>query len=316
MKMLCRVWLLSLTALSAPEAFCQDDGYDPAYRYSVTELQEDFRFLKDRLEQLHPNLYLYTPKKLIDSLFRTCYDYIIMPMSQMQFYRLIVLFNPLIGDGHTQILPSERIRNYFNQHGRFFPFYVVVNGTKLFVKMNCSADRSIPEGAQVISINGMHGSIIVSQLLYRLNRDGYNRTYPQWILDNYFTEYYGFLYGHPDSFSIVYQLGNGPRQESIVEALSKDSIKIYRQAKYAGRDAGKGEKKGIVLDINKRKDFATLGIKSFDQEMLQRLYGQNFDSTIQEMLMRIHDAHVSRLILDIRNNQGGILNRQSVCFRI
>ena len=256
------------------------------------------------LERTHPDLYLYTPATELNLFFDSLYKSIVKPMAETEFYNLITLLNSKIKDGHTMFLPGERTTDYYNQNGRFFPFDVVISNGRLYVNMNCSANTLIKDGAELISLNGIKTADIINQLLIRQIRDGDNQTYPVWILTNYFKEYFSFSFGHPDSFSITYKTGNTERQATI-NALSKDSIKYYRQAKYSNRILSANEKKGIILEINKQLNVATLSVKSFDNDILKSVYKQNFNSTIKEMFNHIYNEHVRNLILDVRNNQGG-----------
>ncbi|MEJ7677870.1 MAG: S41 family peptidase [Segetibacter sp.] len=171
--------------------------------------------------------------------------------------------------------------------------------------MDCSADTSIKEGAEILSINGISAGDITSQLLERQIRDGKNRTYPIWILTNYFKEYLSFSFGHPATFTITYKLENSDPQTVNVNSLSKDSIRFCRQAKYANRASLTKEKQGILLEMNKQLSSAVLCIKSFDNDVLKSVYKQDFDSAVQKVFIQISNAHIQNLILDIRNNQGG-----------
>ena len=299
-----RLSLFLLTVLPALTGFCQGSNYDPSYRYSVNDLQTDFRFLKTNLEKTHPNLYSYTPKAEFNLLFDSLYKSITRPMTETEFYNLITLLNSKIKDGHTMFLPGQAALDYSNQNEKFLPFYVIISGDKLYVNMNCSPDTLIKEGAELLSINGIKAADIINQLLLRQIRDGDNKTYPIWILTNYFKEYFSFTFGHPNLFSIDYQTGSTHLQTTI-KALSKDSVKYYRQAKYSNRILLTNEKTGIALAINKQLNVATLSIKSFDTGILSSVYKQNFDSTIKKIFIQLYNTHCGNLILDVRNNQGG-----------
>ena len=225
-------------------------------------------------------------------------------MTEMEFYNLITLLNSKIKDGHTMFLPSQAALDHGDQNENFFPFYVIISDGKLYVNMNCSSDTLIKAGAELLSINGIKAVDIINQLLIRQIRDGNNKTYPTWILINYFKEYFGFTFGYPSSFSIKYKKGN-KEELATIGALSKDSIKYYRQGKYSGRIFVSNEKQGIILTINKQMSAATLIIKSFDNEILRSVYKQDFDSTIEKIFTQLSNARCANLILDVRDNQGG-----------
>ncbi|MEJ7677869.1 MAG: hypothetical protein WKG06_08385 [Segetibacter sp.] len=127
MNILFKLSLFFVTVSFISAGFCQSNTYDPSHHYSIQELQTDFKFLRTKLERTHPNLYLYTSKAEFDLVFDSLYKCIKVPLTEMEFYNLITLLNSKIKDGHTMFLPSERASNYFNQNGKFFPFYVIIS---------------------------------------------------------------------------------------------------------------------------------------------------------------------------------------------
>ena len=308
MTIIIRLSLLLFIALPSLTGFSQKNNYDPDQRYSIKDLQEDFQFLRTNLENTHPNLYLYTSKAEFNLFFDSLYKTIRTPLTQSEFYNLITLLNSKIKDGHTMFLPSETALNYFNENGSFLPFYFFISKGKLYVNMNCSADTTLKDGAEIQSINNISTPNILNQLLIRQIRDGYNTTYPIWILANYFKEYFSFLFGHPKTFAMTYKLRNKESRAVNINGLSKDSIKFYRQSKYPNNSLPTKDKQGIVLEINKQLPFATLSIKSFDNDILHSVYNQDFDSTIEKIFTEIQNAHIHNLVLDVRNNQGGDFN--------
>ncbi|MEP7256043.1 MAG: S41 family peptidase [Ferruginibacter sp.] len=298
--MMRNVFILLLSFLTL-KGSAQSSNYDPDKLYAVTALKKDLQFVKSKLEKYHPNLYLYTSKETLDIFFDSLTASITRPMTDFEFYNLITLLNSKIKDGHTMFLPGDDATAYFNSKSKFFPFTVFATANSLYINMNCSSDTTLKQGTEIISINGVSAKEIMSQLLERQIRDGYNQTYPLWILNNYFKDYYSFTYGHPAEFSIVYNHNATAQQTKKVMALPRDSIKFYRLLRYPGSE----DQKGITLDYNKELNSAVLTIPSFDNGILKSKYKQNFKKTVQNIFDSIQINHVAHLILDIRNNQGG-----------
>lgn len=305
MNKLIRLYFFIAATMFTLPGFCQSNSYDPTHLYSVNELQTDFKFLRTTLEKTHPNLYLYTPKEKLNLFFDSLYKCIVKPLSELEFYNLVTLINSKVKDGHTMLLPSEEGGNYFNEKGKYFPFYIAILNNRLYVNMNCSADTSIREGSEILNINGRNTKDILKYLLTRQIRDGNNQTYPIWILTNYFKEYFSFSFGHPNTFSIAYKTSNANNITKTINALPKDSIRFYRQLRYAKRNSISSENQGITLQKNKQLSVATLSIKRFDRDILKSVYKQDFDSAIKKIFNDIYEDHTQNLILDIRNNQGG-----------
>ncbi len=296
--------LFFLLLISFVDGFAQKNNYNPNQLYPIDELKTDFRYLQSSIEKHHPNLYLYTPKATLNIFFDSLYNSITHPLTAVEFYNIITLLNSKIKDGHTMFLPGEEATNYLNKNAAFFPFYIFTTGDKLFVTMNCSADTSIKAGAEIVSINGLGTTDIMNQLISRQIRDGNSKTYPIWILTNYFKEYFSFSFGHPDSFLITYKNDSSSIQTKAIYALPKDSIRLYRQARYFN-NIPSNENKGIIVEINKELNTAIITIESFDKEILKSVYSQNFKTSITDAFSLIEKNHINNLVLDIRNNQGG-----------
>jgi Peptidase family S41 len=303
-----KLLIILAVTMAAVTGFCQSSLYDPNHLFTVSELQSDFKYLQKKLENKHPNLYLYTSKAEFDHYFDSLYKTIVKPMTVLEFYHLITLLNSKIKDGHTMMLPGEEAVNYFNSKAKFMPLYLVVIDKKLYVKMNCSSDTLLKEGDEVLSINGVGTTEIMQQLLARQVRDGHNETYPNWILSNYFKEYFSFSFGHPNGFTIRHKNESNAPAETTINALSKDSIKFYKKTRYAtgiNNPTNSLTGQGIILNIDKERKTATLTIKSFDNRILKSEYHQNFEHTITDAFKQVQDSNIQYLILDIRNNQGG-----------
>lgn len=292
------ILLLSFFTL---KGFAQSTNYDPDKMYAVTALKNDLQFLRLKLEKYHPNLYLYTSKETLDAFFDSLNAGISRPMTELEFYNLVTLLNSKIKDGHTMFLPGDDATAYFNIKSKFFPFTVFAGNNSLHIHTNCSRDTGLKPGAEIISINGISAAEIMKTLLERQIRDGNNQTYPLWILNNYFKDYYSFTYGHPNEFSIVYTFNSTTQQTIKVDGLPRDSIKFYRLSRYPDSEA----KNGITLEYIRELNAAVLTIPSFDNDMLRSKYKQHFKSTLQKIFDTIQTDHIAHLIIDIRNNQGG-----------
>ncbi len=281
----------------------QKSSYDPDRVHSIDQLQEDFRFFRSKLEGKHPNLYEYTSKEVLDIYFDSLYTSINLPMTERKFYTIITLLNAKIKDGHTMQLPGASAINYHVKNDVYFPFYVTINNGKLFVNMNCTADFTIRNGDEIININEKPAKNILDYLFERQIHDGFNQTYPIWILTNYFKEYYSFSFGNPATFYLITKNVNGEEKRTTVQALSKDSIRFYRDLNYAHKIPV--VTKGISFDINNQTGIATIVVRSFDKEILRSTYQQQYNEVLTEIFKEVEEKQVKDLILDLRNNQGG-----------
>lgn len=272
---------------------------------SASQVREDVAFLRAGLEKWHPNLYLYSGKTEVDTFFDRLYRTLPETMTEREAYGLIATAGSVIRDGHTLFFPSEASTGYHNMHDGFFPFKTWWNGKSLYVALNYSKTQVIPDGAEIISINGVAAAGIMDFCLKGMMHDGENRSYPVWVLNNWFMEYYSYFYGHPDSFAITYLLPDGTIDSKTVKALTKQEIFANREKNYPHIKFGRKEKDGLLLEINKELKTSILTIKDFHNDILKKEYKQNFKKTINRYFNLIGKSGSEYLILDIRNNQGG-----------
>jgi hypothetical protein len=225
-------------------------------------------------------------------------------LTEREFYKAITIISSIIKDGHTIILPGSKITDFYNENGKFLPYHFVILNGKLYIDMNYTNDNSIQDGSEIMGIDNVDAVEIIKQLSDRQVRDGDNKTYPEWILSNYFRQYYGFIFGHPETYNISFKTNDKINTQTI-NALSRDSIYYYRAKKYPGRIFSNLPNEGIKLKIDNEHHYALLTIKDFHNDILKKTYKQNFEKTIRSCFEQINDNKTENLIIDLRNNQGG-----------
>jgi hypothetical protein len=298
-----RICLFALLLLQGFIAFAQPHAQAEKL-YSIEELKADLLFYKSRLEKIHPNLYLYSTEKEIDHLFDSLSGLVDKPMTDLGFYRILSLSSSVVKDGHTIILPDASTREFHNLNDKFLPYQLAMIDNELYVQYSYTGDKGIPDGVKIKQINGESSREVIDALMRRQVRDGYNLSYAQWILDNYFREYYSYSFGHPDVFEIVFERG-GETTKATVPALKKDSISYYKRNNYQSMIADPAPGTGIVLELNRAASYGLLTIKDFHDDILWSQYRQRFDKAVSNSFDSIENSGVKNLIIDLRNNQGG-----------
>lgn len=281
----------------------QQSSYNPVKKFSVAELKEDFSVFRDKFEKHHPNLYLYSSKKTVDSAFDHLYHSINSEMTDMEFYRVLNQMHIIIKDGHSMILPGKEALEFINSKAGLLPLTLRTNGDQLFCIRNCSPGSTIKDGDQIKSINGVLAKNIIDTLRMLQLRDGYNETYPRWITNQFFRAYYYFIFGQHDEFAIVLQQ-NGTEKMHRIKAMTADSIRLYNAMRYQGAD-NPANSKGIQLSINNQPLAAILTIKSFDNITYRKKFHQHYRKEIRKSFKLIRNNHIGHLVVDIRGNQGG-----------
>jgi hypothetical protein len=151
--------------------------YDFNKKYTVVQLRADFISLRNILEQKHPRLYEYTPKKEFDHFLDSLYRSINSKMTEREFQFFLL---PVIGKAHcshTKLMPSRYLLNHMNDYCKAPPFKLYFTADKAWLQNNYSMDTSIQPGAEVLSVNNILIGEIRKNFLARIPREGLNETF-------------------------------------------------------------------------------------------------------------------------------------------
>ncbi len=279
--------------------------------FSKGQLAEDLTFLKEQLLKKHPNLYTYSSPATFDQFFQTCSQELPEQATELAFHQMISSVSKVIKDGHTLIFPSEEAINFHNEQSLFFPFHIYWDGSTLYTLQNHSEDEEIPDGSQILSINGVSSQTLMTQIMDRMMHDGHNSTYPTWVINNWFREYYSFFFGHPTSYQITFKYPGGSLWKKTIAGLNRKTIAKKKASLYPNlvkaNNAAKTPGKGITLEMLAEQQTAILTIKDFHNQTLKKVYQQAFKKTIQQYFSTLKANNIQTLILDLRNNQGGAI---------
>lgn len=280
--------IIFLTLSAQPNLFGQP--FDR--KFSTSELQADFKILRNRYESNLANLYLYSSKQRLDKLFDSLYLNI-KPMTELEFYSYITPLSSVIKDGHSNIFISDQATKHYNQQSKFFPFNIYWTDHKMFITKNLSTDTTIQIGTEILSINGLSSKEVMTYLLTRQVRDGNNESYALWILNNYFREYYSFHFGHPENYSLSIKTPDKIERNVIVTALSKQTISFNKASRYlkATNDAA------TYFHIDSTTNAAVFTITTWDNKKLKK--------EIDFVFLQLQQKNIDNLIIDLRDNQGG-----------
>lgn len=267
------------------------NGQSPQRSYQPSELRSDLDRLERALRSKHPALFMYASPERLEHAFDSLHAAIRHPLTELEFLSVIASLYPLLGDGHTLFLPSRADASRKKRH---LPFLLHWIDGHLWVIGNGSSDNRLAAGTEITSINGIPSAAIVDTLMMRQVRDGRNTTYPSWILNHYFKEYYRFSFGEPDSFSMG-SSASGGIERTVVRSLPSDSI----EDNIARRLLANGMQQAYGFGIRYESDgTAVLRIPSFERGSFSRT---ELDDSFEELRAK----QARRLILDLRGNQGG-----------
>lgn len=287
---ICLQFLSSVQFLKAQETF------------TVTQLKADFSLFEQALQEAHPGLYRYNSKAHIDSLFAKTNGLIDREMSQQEFYKLLLPLVVQIKCGHTKFHPdSNWATNFYYNTEKVFPLRLFFQGKKAYAIGNYEDASPIPAGSEVLEINGNSVSDIMDKMLNSFCSDGNNTTFKYIEMSHYFSAYYANLVEGPDTFTVKYQNGQGIAETKI---LSVSHEKIEQYEKHLDEVANNTPLSRINFREN---ETALLSIPSFWEGT-----GKKYKQFLKNSFEAINQKKVKNLIIDLRNNEGGIDRRGSL----
>ncbi len=260
-------------------------------KYSAGQLRADADFMINMMERTHINLYEKFPKaefyRQIENVKASLKD----SMTSLDLWKRIQPVIVMLGDGHTfSFMPQEERIEYLNKGGLVFPFTVKVDRDRIIVEQNFSGDPSIPPGSRILSINGINAEGIISEMarfesgereLVRRNAVAYS-----------FNIYLWAVFGWTDHFTMSYEKPDGQRINDKTFA----GITRERYKEVSGT-AKRGEAYSLKLIEN--ETVALIDFRSFSNM-------EKFSKFLKETFKTIKEKKINNLIIDVRNNPGGI----------
>ncbi len=301
------IYVLGAYLLLSPGVWAQNKSDAPL---QADSLAYEFAILEKTLLTLHPGLYRYLDTLQIDALL-TKYREVYTGSSDLReaFLNLSALSRE-IACGHTY-------PNYWNQSKAIqkelflgedkLPLTFVILGDRMYLQKNLSQEK-IPEGSELIEIHGQAMPKILENLMQYSRSDGANDLKRQ--MDMSITGYGKFeafdilfplLYPPQDGkYSLKIKTPQGETQEFTVKTIGRKE----RAKRIAERYAPPPEKEEDLWSYRWLNDstallqLGTFAVWNF--EMNWKQYLKNFFSELSE-------KEGSQLILDIRGNEGGLM---------
>lgn len=291
-------------------------NYQPNQKFSVSQLNRDFKIAEEVLKNTHPSLYWYTAADSMEMIISLSKEKIQDSMTADDFqWKIIAPMLHHIRCGHTSVSPGKTAKKWMIKHPKpRFPLHVKYWNDSLVVLANDHKQDSIfKRGTIILSINDIPVSDIVKQMHNVLPLDGYASLANEVRISNRFQSLYGQLFGLREKYGIKYLDQHG--------SVHTDTAYLFYPEKGSnikGKLETKSEKKSKIQTKKKRERkieqyrslkfdssglFATMQLNSFERGRLHGFFHKSFKD--------LSDKKTPNLILDLRSNGGGYVHHST-----
>jgi hypothetical protein len=274
------------------------EGIGRSGLFTVEELQADFQQIIEHMKVGHAILYKFTDKPAFDRFVNDQFAEIDRPMSLAEFYRIVSPMLAKIGCGHTSFwLPKGYWKNV---SAKLMPLRLVFLDGKAYAWRFYTEIEGIPEGVEILSINGKAISEILDALRANISADGHMDSRKLYKINQAPSFFYGLQFGCPDKFRFVCRRP-GQSEPEFFECESVDLETVENAEAEINTTEFNSLDFTLDFEISDRSDTAILTIRSF-------VYYENpekFNHFIDEAFGRIQKLEIKNLVLDLRNNGGG-----------
>lgn len=257
---------------------------------SREQAEFDIRALVYSLNEIHPDIYSRCNQaefhRAVNKAIRELPDSVSIPRLYLAAAPLVAM----IGDGHTNL--GFPFNDVFTEELPRRPYSVDIFGDGRMV-CSWSMDGRIPEGSEIVAINGMSRDSILNSMLpyvagerehFRLSR-----------LDGVYSGLDYLLYP-ADSYTVEFRAPGKKKNKTVTcQPVTWAELKERIPKKEKSR------KPPYSYTVNEKGNVAIMDFNSFsDQEAM----GQFADSMFREL----RDKKIGNLVIDLRQNGGGNSN--------
>ncbi|MEM8486191.1 MAG: S41 family peptidase [Bacteroidota bacterium] len=282
--------------------------------FAIAQMKADLQLFYDIRAAANSGVYKYRSQVEIDSVYQWAFDKIEQSATLGDFYKIILQITDFEGSLHNDTeLPAEVSKNISKEDAGYFPFAI----KQVAGKWVCNnADKEIPTGAEILSINDVPISTIIRDLRKYYTTDGFNITGKQIGLKVYFPLFFRYEYGPQDSFRVehVADPAGGARAIKTLQGISHGAflrnlgiIHSMPIDKYLFLDAEELAERGelyytemindstAMLVVN---DFA-IGANAKDKKH------KAYVAFLEAVFRTFRRENIQHLIVDVRHNGGG-----------
>lgn len=281
-------------------------------KLTLAEQQEDFRIFKTSMQEMHAGVYWFITPKRLNVLYDSVYATLSDNEDAEQFYMKIRFCMASLKHGHdgvewTKCEPGINYKmNAMPANRKHLPFVMQYLGDKLYILNNCSSNRKIANGSQIISINGKSISSLNNQMLQYVFANGRNTTYKYKMLGFYFQFHYLYQVLYPEE--TIYNLTIIPyKSKSKAYVTAKAETPQTIAERYQQQTGKSINAWGKLIDyklLDKEKGIGYCKLETFSTGRFDN-DSVKLEWELKKVFATVKKDSIKRLIVDIRDNEGG-----------
>ena len=270
-----------------------------AQKLSLEEVKKDFSVFKTALTEAHPGIYRFESRATIDSLFKQTEKALNDSISQQQFYQILSPLVAAIHCGHTKFNPEgiydeNHLYHYYYGTEHLFPLKLYFSGQKAFFVDSFEKSMDFEKGTEITAINGRPVYELMTFIFKNIVADGRVVSSKYLELSNFFSAYYANLVESPQQFTITLKKKDGELFTALVPATSLARIREYEKSHKSDSAS--------AFDLSfPKSQVALIRIRAFYPFRKE----DNFNAFLKKSFAEIEAKKTKKLIIDLRNNEGG-----------
>ena len=250
-------------------------------------LIEDLKELKERLLEIHPDLYRYTSSRSLDSAFISAIERCSTERTLLEFSQILNDYLLEIRDSHTFFNVRELL-SYDRYSRHYLPFWITQMNEKFLIAKAWKS--SFPIGCELLAFNHLEPQKTIKTALGFSPIEAYT-SFAQEELSSYVLS--GILnLQSPMKTAMVTYVYNG---DTIIKEVKSPRLrKVLNSPEFLGDNAQ------ITYQHYNKK--AVLSITSFSPTSIG-----SFKKRLDDIFKKIKADSIESLAIDLRNNTGGYI---------
>lgn len=285
-------------------------SYSPKKKYSPEILNKDYAIFRGALEESHPGVYWYTPKKEMDKYFDWGKEQLKDSLNEEGFRKVLSFVTAKINCGHTVTRASKAFLKYRDTTQKIFPLSLKIwagtTDTATIAANLIRKDTALTRGVVLKSIDHRPMSTIIDTLCQYISSDGYNVTHKYQTLSNRggFGSAFTSIFGQKENYFVDYIGTDGAERSVTIPVYNPRADSFNRVAITRFARTPKAERKKQIINATRNFKIDSVSNTGF-MELGSFSRGLRLKSFFRTSFKDLRTKKVKNLVIDVRGNGGG-----------